>query len=430
MPDKLLIGSDPEYIFVGAKKKPICTKLFRKLANGKIGCDGHNYTGEIRPMPEEQPLIHMENVHSLIKVIQRYSPKALAGNYVTIKEDADGRMGEPLGGHIHFGHSKLKKLFAGEYGKGDEKRTIWQALSPIAITHLFIEDNVRAKKRRGAYGSITDVRKQPHGFEYRTLGSWLCSPIVTAYSLVSSYAIIQTWLKEDGSLPRIELTGKDEQEFYRCNLNHFVDDLSECQEIIDKVCKKVYGKNSKEYSYLHGFNNLIKRGKIWDEENPFPPKWSKIEFDIDWVLESKGRKILREHIGEHRMPVKIKIMEVNSKSNNIETLGLPNADEKETQIMSHAIFIPTKLMAQKPRRIAREIKTILINAKKYYNGLVNTEGEPIENADQNDIDEAQRRDEFAPVRRVQAEPVVAFVDEPPEEPIYLEPIYTNSDYRR
>jgi hypothetical protein len=81
-------------------------------------------------------------------------------------------MGYPLGGHIHFGvkSHQLHPLLGAQY--------LSQYLGAIG---LLVEKNSEAKQRRGGdYGGFDDYREQDHGFEYRTLSSWLTSPYVAS----------------------------------------------------------------------------------------------------------------------------------------------------------------------------------------------------------------------------------------------------------
>jgi hypothetical protein len=88
-----------------------------------------------------------------------------------------------LGGHIHFGR-KSEKLREREISVLD-RLTHLQYVAGIFNRE---EGRLRVRQSQGApsghYGALGDIRKQPHGYEYRTLPSWIDNPWLSYFNLV------------------------------------------------------------------------------------------------------------------------------------------------------------------------------------------------------------------------------------------------------
>jgi len=93
--------------------------------------------------------------------------------------------GYPLGGHIHFGIRDVSIAYPKNY-------YCTKILSQyLGLPYLIIGNRKQIIKRiNGGYGSFNDVHDQVHGMEYRTLGSWLVSPHVSASVLCLAKTIL------------------------------------------------------------------------------------------------------------------------------------------------------------------------------------------------------------------------------------------------
>jgi len=363
------IGSDPEYIYIEGEK-PVGAYIDKDFQIGEVGKDGHQFTGEIRPKHSKNVDEHIDNIHSLIKVIHTYSPKALAGNYVKSCK-------EPLGGHVHLGSKRLKEI-AKQPFRSPLDPLLLNNLALVAITNLFVEDEENARLRRDeySYGRLLDYRWQKHGIEYRTFGSWLCSPAVAAYTLTACCAITKAWEEEKKLLLPIEITDTDTLQFKRAEKEYFAPNLKQIQNQIDKVVINIFGKWSKEYSYIKAFNSLLKNGKTWQEEKPFPPKWGKKMFPIKWsTFTKRGDKINRDV--EQALPLKLEIIETDERLQNISYCGLPfnifpikwkeiSGTYSTTYNHPHAIFVPTKIIKEKPKTTALQLLKIIKKINEFY----------------------------------------------------------------
>jgi hypothetical protein len=179
------LGADPEFILQNEQGKVVPASRFL-AREGEVGCDAViQVRGQvIRPLVELRPP-PSEHADELTAHVHR----AMQGAAHMITDDQlswlSGGMpvkGFPLGGHIHFSRIWLNT---------DLLRTLDNYL---ALPLLQLESE-SAAYRRPRYGFLGDFRRQPHGgFEYRTLPSWLASPIVTRGVFALAQCIANNYL--------------------------------------------------------------------------------------------------------------------------------------------------------------------------------------------------------------------------------------------
>lgn len=171
-----LLGADPEFGFTENGRNVSANNVMDEgdddLYQATFGLDGSGRVAEIRPDPSETPQGLVENIR-----------KALAQGYRThsdiraYKWKAGSMVGgEPIGGHIHFGVIGIFNEMR------DEQRFFNYAGMTkfldiyLAQTVILLEAEREARRRRESYGMLGDHRAQNHGFEYRTVSSWLTCP--------------------------------------------------------------------------------------------------------------------------------------------------------------------------------------------------------------------------------------------------------------
>lgn len=185
-----MLGADPEFMFI-ANGKPVHAEALKLTAGLCVGADNNGRLVELRPKPSRFALKVLASVASELKWLALMYPKALdcewkAGAYA----GQDG-----LGGHVHFGRKRAALPLGPSCPYTD-------AHEVIALDHLEMllessevfskrECTLRRKESHGGhYGNLSDVRAQAHGWEYRTLPSWLNSPWLAYLSLVLSKLVV------------------------------------------------------------------------------------------------------------------------------------------------------------------------------------------------------------------------------------------------
>ncbi|MDD4586942.1 MAG: hypothetical protein PHC60_00915, partial [Heliobacteriaceae bacterium] len=211
------IGSDPEFMLslLPQKRMVPASRFFPR--NGLVGCDNRRAFGasddfplaEVRPQPAPTPEAAVSELRQALKEASRLCP------YTNIAWVAGSEPypGYPIGGHIHFGGLKVS---------GQLIRALDQY---VALPLLFLENPETARRRRRFYGLLGDFRLKPHGFEYRTPGSWLTSPEL-AWVALSLAALVARHYKR---LPRWDFQRLRLQEaFYGGDLTALAPTLETC----------------------------------------------------------------------------------------------------------------------------------------------------------------------------------------------------------
>lgn len=163
------LGSDPEFVFVDPNEPHKMPAAHLGLKPGlAAGCDQNQRLAELRCWPTTSAVEHVAGILAALRWMYRLYPACRryewkSGGWF----DNDG-----IGGHVHFGRKRPNR--AQEV----------QGLDGLAVafqeTAFFSHDEWRQRQRgdahRQQYGGLSDIRPQLHGYEYRTLPSWLDNP--------------------------------------------------------------------------------------------------------------------------------------------------------------------------------------------------------------------------------------------------------------
>lgn len=165
-PDAVTMGADLEFTLIYHNEVIPASDFFP--IEGEVGCDGRQMErncgeyalAEIRPKPADSPHEVFLNIKELLKEASDKVP------YQDIEFRGGSRpySGYPCGGHLHFGTPLSLSLLRG----------LDQYLAlPVAL----VEESYNARKRRKTgFGGLGRYRFKPHGFEYRSLSSWIVEP--------------------------------------------------------------------------------------------------------------------------------------------------------------------------------------------------------------------------------------------------------------
>lgn len=180
-----VLGTDIEFLLVKRDGQLVPASHFLPY-RGRAGYDAYrdpknrsvHPIAELRPIPSRHPLQLYRNLYAAMKLAYkklRYSNAAwLVGNQPIAHL--------PIGGHLHFSQVPLHFLLI---------RVLDEYL---ALPFRILEDP-RGITRRLRYGMLGDVRNKPHGFEYRTLSSFIYTPKITLATFVLAKFLVQHHLK-------------------------------------------------------------------------------------------------------------------------------------------------------------------------------------------------------------------------------------------
>lgn len=185
--NEFLIGCDPEFVVI----KDGAHFNVRGVMNaaGPIGWDHNGQVVEIRPRPAKSAFTLSKHLGDLIKLLN-LGDKHKAGAYFN-----DNGVEYTLGGHIHldlpFGrveYSERQRIVA-----LDEVTYRLEELDVLSKTEMPLRRTrgkaiIRAIGSGTPYGAFGDVKASNDGrrTEYRTMCSWLYSPVTTFLALTSA----------------------------------------------------------------------------------------------------------------------------------------------------------------------------------------------------------------------------------------------------
>lgn len=254
----LMLGMDPEFLIVDPESGEVVPASRFLDREGEVGCDAVHGEGEIsypiaelRPQPSESPrglLIGlMRTLRMAGEMIGDRSLHWLAGGMP--------KSGLPLGGHLHFSGIGLTA-------------ELLRALDNYLTLPVSVLEAPTSQLRRPKYGYLGDFRRQPHGgFEYRTLPSFLVSPMLAkgivyaAYLIVTNYAkLARRPLDQEERLHKAYYAGQ--RDIIREYLEPLLADLQSLAE--DQEAEK----------YIRPLLSRIRQGGTWNESRDIRPLWN------------------------------------------------------------------------------------------------------------------------------------------------------------
>lgn len=185
--NRFCVGADPEFVFVQVDRiGGIKYKHASELGLNTVDAFGSDMSGrqaELRAYPSRFVL---EVVSSLVDTLRWMNQIHKLDNIQWI---APARFGDDgVGGHVHFGRKRP-----------DLNNSI---ASLDSVTQLLLAAGVLDKQGQSeriiktAYGRYGDWRPQTHGYEYRTMPSWMTSPWAAYFTLVVSKLAVLEDIRE------------------------------------------------------------------------------------------------------------------------------------------------------------------------------------------------------------------------------------------
>ena len=162
------VGADPEFELVNESGEliPADTYITDRENQEMLGVDGHSRTGELRPLPGSG-LFCAANIMRTLTELRSIIPSDVTAR-------AGGGRHLPLGGHIHVSNREAS-LTVADFMEAYIGEPLQAAMSPRSV-----------RRYSPQYIQTYAFREQPHGWEYRTPPSWLCSPEHTRGVLILS----------------------------------------------------------------------------------------------------------------------------------------------------------------------------------------------------------------------------------------------------
>lgn len=252
----ITIGADVECII---KDKDTGSMIFASDffdMDGPAGFDNRSVEGgrkhfpilEIRPDYSSNPV---EVAHS-IQVILNNISESVCYNNTALYAGSMPVYNYWTGGHIHFGirpNVKLLKAFD----------------NYLALPLMMIEKVFSGRSRKTKFGELGNFRFKPHGFEYRTLSSWIINPQTARAVLCLAKVIAQEYLNLSEEFLS---TFNDMNAYYSVNKAYFTGKIeSAVHNIEGTVSYKMYK------SYIEPLLSKVIAFEEWDEDKPINEAW-------------------------------------------------------------------------------------------------------------------------------------------------------------
>jgi hypothetical protein len=185
--NRFRLGADPEFTFEQVLPDPdglarqlqqVPAELFNMKTGVFAGADQNGRLVELRPKPSRSALRVLASTLVSLRWLARMYPQTLLYGW---RAGAFAH-GDGLGGHVHFGRKRPSR--PQEVQAMDALMGVTCALRMFPAKEQ--QQRQQGDARRQRYGLPGDFRLQVHGYEYRSLPSWLDSPWQAYLTLVLS----------------------------------------------------------------------------------------------------------------------------------------------------------------------------------------------------------------------------------------------------
>jgi len=252
-----ILGMDPEFLLVQMPESKIVPASRFLERTGVAGCDSVTVNGRrIYPVAELRPAPSSEPRELLAHLMRAFATASRSINDHSLIWQAGGmpQRGLPLGGHVHFSGVTLN---------GDLLRSLDNYLAlPLAVLQ-----DPRGSGRRPRYGALGDFRLKSYGgFEYRTLPSFLVSPLV-AKGVVALAGLIARGYHQLHQRPLAKAVihtafYEGNREVMQVHIPALLDDLMQMDG---------YERYER---YAAPLISQLRQGKTWDESRDIRKLWN------------------------------------------------------------------------------------------------------------------------------------------------------------
>ncbi|WP_426250976.1 putative amidoligase domain-containing protein [Paenibacillus pabuli] len=252
-----ILGMDPEFLLVQMPESKIVPASRFLERTGVAGCDSVTIGGrriypvaELRPAPSSEP---RELLAHLMRAFAAAS-RSISDHSLIWQAGGMPQRGLPLGGHVHFSGVTLN----GE---------LLRALDNYLALPLAILQDPRGSARRPRYGALGDFRLKSYGgFEYRTLPSFLVSPLV-AKGVVALAGLIARGYSQLRQRPLAKTAihtafYQGNREIMQAPISALLDDLIQMDD---------YERYER---YAAPLISQLRQGRTWDESRDIRKLWN------------------------------------------------------------------------------------------------------------------------------------------------------------
>ncbi|AHV97740.1 hypothetical protein PSAB_14145 [Paenibacillus sabinae T27] len=252
----LVMGMDPEFLLLRVSTGRVVPASRYLPADGVAGCDagppgtrGAFPVAELRPRPRGEPRALLAQLRSAA----RQADRLIADRSLSWLAGGMPLRGWALGGHLHFSGVTLTA-------------PLLRALDSYLALPIALLEDARAGGRRPRYGVLGDFRLQPHGgFEYRTLPSFLVSPVIARGAVTLAHLIVSHY--ED-----LPLRPLDREDLHAAYYRGDKPPLRAAFEPLKAQLRALEGYAAAADA-IEPLLRLIEAGRTWDETRDVRGLW-------------------------------------------------------------------------------------------------------------------------------------------------------------
>jgi Phage phiEco32-like COOH.NH2 ligase-type 2 len=164
--NRFTVGADPEFTLMGTNGTMGQAHQLGLHAGLAFGMDTNGRLVELRPAPSRFVLDIVASILAELRWMALLVPATMDfGWYGKAFDGLDG-----VGGHIHFARKR------GTAGTSEEARHLDLMFDDLMEIGVLNKKGCSDRMRQTHYGRHGDYRIQRHGYEYRSLPTWLDSP--------------------------------------------------------------------------------------------------------------------------------------------------------------------------------------------------------------------------------------------------------------
>lgn len=179
--NKFTLGADPEFLFLDQFGGVMQAQHYGLQAGLAFGMDTNGRLVELRPIPSRFALDIVASVLAELRWMSIMVPETMgAGKWIS--DPYFSRDG--VGGHVHFARKRGEKVIREECAKLDK---LFYAFMQMGF---YDKESCRNRSNETHYGRFGDFRVQKHGYEYRSMPTWLQTPLHAYLAIVLSKLIL------------------------------------------------------------------------------------------------------------------------------------------------------------------------------------------------------------------------------------------------
>lgn len=215
--NRFMLGADPEFVLYDYRAEAYNAESMGLDTLSAFGCDMCGRLAELRAYPSRFALDVVASLVDTLRWMLWAHPNTFNCQWKAVP--FFGRDG--CGGHIHFGRKRPNRE--------EEIKALDRITGLLTSSGVFDLRLMNDRRNQTEYGRNHDFRPQSHGYEYRTMPTWLGSPWQAYFTIVVSKLAVMHQFEPSTNSPGRQLVNLIRA--YR----GVDDDASICARVIERI---------------------------------------------------------------------------------------------------------------------------------------------------------------------------------------------------